>query len=72
MSANRHPNWLKEARRAEGGGVDDDDKMRSQHLNEMQNEASQQNQQGIGSQAMNQALSGLNTPFPQGGEKKGD
>lgn len=38
MSAHRHPNWLKEARRAEGGGVADDDKVRSKRLDEAMQE----------------------------------
>ena len=48
MSANRHPNWLKEARRAEGGGVAKDDEQRSNHLDEMMKHESQGSQVGNG------------------------
>lgn len=52
MSANHHPNWLKEARRAEGGGVADDDKQRSQHLRGMADQVDDQD--ALKKQMMNQ------------------
>jgi hypothetical protein len=60
MSAHRHPKWLEEARRAEGGGVSEDDKQMSQHFSQ-QNAA----QQGMGSNAMSNALKEYNTPMPK-------
>jgi hypothetical protein len=52
MASHHHPKWLEEARRAEGGGVSEDDKVQSQHLKGMADQVD--DQEALKTQMMNQ------------------